>query len=119
MLGEHGFVGLVLFLVLIFLSFRTASRVVKDTRKHEHMYWARDLAAMVQASMVGYLVGGAFIGLAYFDLLYHLIAIVVILEWMIQHQEVTEDREAGTGTGLVEAHESPYVKGTGDSGYYR
>ena len=120
-LGEHGFVGLALFLALIFLSFRTASRVVRATREHEHMYWARDLAAMVQASMVGYLVGGAFIGLAYFDLLYHLIAIVVILEWMIQHQEVTEDSEAraAAGSGMVQAHESPYGKGSGGGGYYR
>jgi hypothetical protein len=33
-----------------------------------------DLAAMLQVSIIGYAAGGAFLGLAYFDYYYHLIA---------------------------------------------
>jgi hypothetical protein len=38
------------------------------------------MAAMVQVSLVGYTIGGAFLSLAYFDLLYDIIAILVVLE---------------------------------------
>jgi hypothetical protein len=40
--------------------------------------WASDLAAMIQVSLIGYAVGGAFLGLAYFDLPYHLMIIVLL-----------------------------------------
>jgi hypothetical protein len=33
---------------------------------------------MVQVSMIGYAAGGAFLGLAYFDLYYHLIVMVLV-----------------------------------------
>ena len=33
---------------------------------------------MVQVSLIAYAAGGAFLGLAYFDLYYHLIAIILI-----------------------------------------
>ena len=42
------------------------------------MQWASDLVRMAQVSLAGYAVGGAFVSLVYFDLPYHLMAIVVI-----------------------------------------
>ena len=39
--------------------------------------WAALLAGMLQVSLVGYVVGGLFLGLAYFDLPYSLLALVV------------------------------------------
>lgn len=78
-LGEHGFVGLALFLALLFATFRLAGRIVRETKARPDLSWAKNLAAMVQASVVGYAVGGAFLGLAYFDLYYHLVALAVLL----------------------------------------
>ena len=40
--------------------------------------WADDLAGMLQVSFAGFGIGGAFLGLAYFDLPYHLMAIMVL-----------------------------------------
>jgi hypothetical protein len=40
--------------------------------------WASNLVAMVQVSLVGYLVGGAFLNLAYWDLPYFGLAILII-----------------------------------------
>lgn len=79
MLAEHGFVGLALFLLVGALSLRRARSIMKQAANHAELAWAGDLAAMVQVCLVGYAVGGAFLGLAYFDLYYHLIAILVIL----------------------------------------
>lgn len=79
-LGEHGFVGLALFLTFFFLAWRTGSRVIRFTRDKPELRWARDLAAMCQVSLVGYAVGGAFLTLAYFDLFYDIVTLMVLLE---------------------------------------
>lgn len=82
-LGEHGMVGLVLFLSLMFMAWRSGSRILKATRGKEDLKWAADLAAMCQVSIVGYAVGGAFLALAYYDLYYDIIALLVVLEkWL-------------------------------------
>ena len=77
-LGEHGFVGLGLFLALGLMTWFSASWVIRQARRDREKRWAADLAAMIQVSLVGYASGGAFLGLAYFDFYYTLIALVVL-----------------------------------------
>lgn len=79
-LGEHGFIGLAIFLLLMVLAWRTGTRVIKLCKRKEALKWAHDLAAMSQVSIVGYAVGGAFLSLAYYDLYYYIIALLVLLE---------------------------------------
>jgi probable O-glycosylation ligase (exosortase A-associated) len=67
-LGEHGFAGLALFLMLGLMTWFTASRVIRHGRSDPARRWAGDLCAMVQVSLVGFASAGAFLGLAYFDL---------------------------------------------------
>lgn len=78
-LGEHGFVGLALFLSLLWFTWRSASQVMKMTADKPEGQWMSDMARMVQVSVMGYAASGAFLGLAYFDFFYHLVAIVVLL----------------------------------------
>lgn len=86
-LGEHGYVGLLLFLIIWGLAFRTAGRVRKDAPQREDTRWAYHLAGMCQVSLVGYAVGGAFLSLAYFDLPYNILIILVItLRWLHEKQ---------------------------------
>jgi len=77
-MGEQGFIGLFLFLMLGVLTWLRANQVIKRCKTDPENKWAADLAAMVQVSMIGYAVGGAFLGLAYFDLPYHLMVIVLL-----------------------------------------
>jgi len=85
-LGEHGFIGLGLFLSLGLLTWLTGSWVAKQTRKNEELRWCYDLATMLQVSIIGYAVSGAFLGLAYFDLFYHLVAMMVLTKlYVIKH----------------------------------
>lgn len=99
-LGEHGFVGLALFLLLGVVSWRTGSWVIRHSRSSEELKWAGDLAAMVQVCLIGYAVGGAFLGLAYFDFYYHLVAILVVLkEWLKKQKVLTQ--EMGERDALV------------------
>ena len=85
-LGEHGFIGLALFLALGLMTWFTASRVIRRGRKDPARRWAADLCAMVQVSLVGYASAGAFLGLAYFDFYYDLIAVVVLCSKVLGSQ---------------------------------
>jgi len=86
MLGEHGFPGLILFLTLGFLTLKTGTWVKRNTEGISELKWARDLATMLQVSIVGYAVGGAFLGLAYFDFYYHLVVLMFITRLLVEEQ---------------------------------
>ena len=77
-MGEHGFIGFGLFVLIGLLAWWTGSRVIRECRKDPDRKWAADLAAMTQVSMIGFATGGAFLGLAYFDYYYHLVIILVL-----------------------------------------
>jgi len=98
-LGEQGFIGLFLFLLLALLTWRTAKWIMRETHDVPHLQWARYLAAMIQVSLIGYAVGGAFLGLAYFDLYYHLIAIAVATRLLVEREKATGRVETETEQG--------------------
>ena len=88
-LGEHGFVGLLLYLLLLAFAWRTGSWIVKNAKNNPETKWMADLASMVQVSIAAYVAGGSFLGLAYFDYYYHLIAILVVTK-VILEKHLTE-----------------------------
>jgi probable O-glycosylation ligase (exosortase A-associated) len=77
-LGEHGFVGLALFLGLGLTTWFTAGSIARRaTGDAEFGDWMPLLMRMVQVSLIGYAAGGAFLSLAYLDLPYYIIGFVV------------------------------------------
>lgn len=76
-LGEHGYFGLGLFLLVWVLALRLSARIAARAQAHAELRWARELALMCQVALVGYAVGGAFLSLAYFDLPYNLVVMLV------------------------------------------
>jgi len=84
-LGEHGFIGLFLFLAIWWSVWRMARSITNTKSTDPSLLWAKQLAAMCQVSLVGYFVGGAFLSLAYFDLPYNLLVMTVLTKrWLIQ-----------------------------------
>jgi probable O-glycosylation ligase (exosortase A-associated) len=77
-LGNHGFVGLFIFLLLWLIVWRTATKLRAQAAAHPQARWCSDLASMCQVSLLGYFVGGAFLSLAYFDLPYNIMVLVVL-----------------------------------------
>jgi probable O-glycosylation ligase (exosortase A-associated) len=77
-LGEHGWPGLAIFLVLIAFTWFSASQVRRKCKKLPDLRWLGDLMAMTQVSLAAYLATGAFLGMAYFDYFYNLVVIVVM-----------------------------------------
>jgi len=110
-LAEHGFVGLALFLALGLLAIKTGTWIIRHTKQQEDLKWACDLAKMTQVGLVGYAVGGAFLGRAYFDLYYHLIAILVIAQLIVK--QVLESREETMVEKSIVEDESANFVGSG------
>ncbi len=82
-LGEHGFVGLAIFLLLGVATFRMGSTVIRRTKGNHDLAWAQDLARMTQVSLVAFAAAGLFLNLAFFDLTYHLVAIMVLVRTLV------------------------------------
>jgi probable O-glycosylation ligase (exosortase A-associated) len=92
MLGEHGFPGLALFLLLGVVTWFTARRLAIETKDDpEFGAWVPMLMPMVQVSLIGFAVGGAFLSLAYFDLPYYIVGIVLLVDvtWR-EHKRATQ-----------------------------
>ena len=78
-MGEHGFIGFGMFILLAVFAWLRANQVIRACKNDPERKWAADLAAMIQVSLIGYGAGGAFLGLAYFDLTYHLMIVLVLV----------------------------------------
>ena len=85
-MGEHGFIGFGLFMTIMIFTWMKGSFIIRRTKRMPDLKWASDLAAMVQVSMIGYATCGAFLGLSYFDLIWHLVAIMVILDHLVKEK---------------------------------
>jgi len=96
-LGEHGYIGLVLFLLLWLSTLGVARRLRSETRDIDELKWLFNLAGMCQVSLVGYAVGGAFLSLAYFDLPFNIMVMLVAGYGCL----VTYRQRAGKEAGLA------------------
>jgi len=85
-MGEHGFIGFTMFMLLAWFAWNTGSRTRRQAGRSEETRWGADLASMLQVSMMGYAAAGAFLGLAYFDLYYDVIAMMVLCSMLIKEQ---------------------------------
>jgi probable O-glycosylation ligase (exosortase A-associated) len=107
-LGEHGYVGLGLFLLILIFAWRTATKLIEKSHERPDWEWAGEMARAVQVSLVGFFVGGAFINIAYWDLQYYEIALLVIATRLLgeeagqpvaQTAVTGQPRQSGVGSG--------------------
>ena len=92
-LGEHGFVGLMLFLSIWLLVWQGCSQLIRLARGYEDLTWAADLGRMCQVCLTAYASTGAFVGLAYFDLYYNIIALYVIAKLIVMERITLANEE--------------------------
>lgn len=85
-LGDHGFMGLFLFILIFYFSWLNGSWVIRQSKTYAQLGWAKDLAAMCQVSLVGYFIGGAFLSLTYFDLPYYIVVSLVLLRHQVSDE---------------------------------
>jgi len=103
-LGEHGFIGLFLFLLMWATVWFGAGRLRVQGKKLPQTQWLSHLGAMSQVSLAGYAVGGAFLSLSYYDLPYNILLLVVLgCRWMDQKEWVSEAEEEVRALAVREA----------------
>lgn len=85
-LADHGWPGLAIFLAILWVCWRMNTRIIKVTQGVPAYEWMNDLSKMLQISIVAYMTGGAFLSMAYFDLPWHLFAIVSIMNHIAREQ---------------------------------
>lgn len=78
-LGQHGFVGLFLFLGMWISTWRTSRWVSRNSPSPQDQMLSR----MIEVSLIGFAAGGAFLNLAYFDGPYYLMIALVILRYKL------------------------------------
>jgi len=80
MLEEQGFVGLALYLFLVGSCWASLLSLRRRAGRSPFSQWIVPYTHMIEVSFLGFLVSGAFLGFANFDLFYQLVAMVVILK---------------------------------------
>jgi probable O-glycosylation ligase (exosortase A-associated) len=99
-LGQHGFVGLALYLALILATLWSCSRLAARAAADPGVKWVGTYARAIQISLIAHMVSGAFVSTAYFDLAWVYYALTAILGRELAQQEGVSQRAA------VSAHEA-------------
>jgi probable O-glycosylation ligase (exosortase A-associated) len=94
-LAEHGFVGFFLYFLLVLYCFVSSRRILKLARIHgdeESAHWVH----MLQYSLICFLTSGAFLGRAYFDFYFTIVACIAILKQVCREEwAASADAEEG------------------------
>jgi putative inorganic carbon (hco3(-)) transporter len=84
-LAEHGFIGLLLYLALVVSCFCSAHQLVKLGR-FDGASRVASYANMFRFSLVGFLTSGLFLGRAYFDYFFTIVACLAVLKQVCQFE---------------------------------
>jgi probable O-glycosylation ligase (exosortase A-associated) len=96
-MAEHGFIAFGLWCLIVFGTLVSLMRLARLAGRSPGLAWLRNYSQMLGASLIAYATGSMFLGLAYWDILYHIIVIAILLS------EIA--RKAG-----VEAHATPWLR---------
>lgn len=106
-LGDHGFIGLGLFLLILLVSYQSVRSSYRYSIKH-NIQWMANLCSAMTVSFVGYCITGANVSLAYFDLAYALMGMVIVVNnCRVRHQrqqEIQQQQLKTTASGLTARH---------------
>lgn len=106
-MGNHGMIGFLIFMALFGTTYFWAGRLRKECEIHPEARWCGDLGAMAQVSLVGYAVGGAFLSLAYFDLPYNIMMMVVLARVWVRTRGWEREKPLGGPIGAIARWLSP------------
>lgn len=85
-LGEQGFIGLGLYLLLFLLCWRNLGRIRRSARASPDSHWMADLSSMLQVSLVAFLAAGVFLPMAYLDPVFQIFALTIILQVLAKRE---------------------------------
>jgi putative inorganic carbon (HCO3(-)) transporter len=88
-LGEHGYPGIIMFLLLAGSTFFTLRRIAKRARSHPELQWVVGLADALQSGLAVFMTCGAFVGIAFQPMFWYFISMSISLNaytWRVERQ---------------------------------
>ncbi|MGY6274700.1 putative O-glycosylation ligase, exosortase A system-associated [Methylomonas sp. MgM2] len=79
-LSEHGFIALSIWLSMLAGSIISLIKLTRKTMRYPELAWVTNYSKALKSSLFAYMVGSAFLGVSYWDLLYHLIFISALIK---------------------------------------
>lgn len=97
LLIENGVLGFFFHLLLIGATWIYGQKIRRMAHHRPDMIWSRDLAAMLQTSLAGYVAGGTFLSLGYYDGWYNIAiamaALYALVTQQIRHEAIAQSFE--------------------------
>lgn len=107
-LGEHGYPGIAMFLVLAASMILKLNRLARRARPYPELQWVVSLAYALQSGLAVFLTSGTFVGIAFQPMFWYFISLGISLNaymWRVEHEvEVKTNLPATRGrlaNGLV------------------
>ena len=121
-LGEHGYVGLAIYVVILLLGLYNASKVCGQTKGKPGLRWAYDLADMGRVALISFYVGGAALSMAYADEYLLIIALMSTLRQLTKPEtmaamERAREKQALTRPRRTDADDDAQPAGALAAGY--
>jgi putative inorganic carbon (HCO3(-)) transporter len=88
-LGEHGYPGIVMFLLLAGSTFFMLRRIAKRARPYPELQWVVGLADALQSGLAVFMTCGAFVGVAFQPMFWYFISMSISLNaymWRVERQ---------------------------------
>lgn len=100
-LGDSGYVGLMIFLALLASAFVTSWQIKALAKQLPGDHgWATDLATAITLSLVAFMAGGAGVSLAYFELVHFQIVLLAVIRRLLQEQLSANTASTAAGRGM-------------------
>ena len=109
--AEAGSPAFLVYLALLSSVFLVGWQVRRQARAGPHMLWAAQYSRMLEASMVGFMVGAVFLNRGHFDLVYHFLALVTCVALVAHAAIVQAPKSATRRGGEIRVHWRPAVAG--------
>jgi putative inorganic carbon (HCO3(-)) transporter len=93
-LGEHGYPGILIFLVLVGSTFLMLHRLAKKARAYPELQWMAGLSDALQSGLAVFMTCGAFVGIAFQPMFWYFISMSISLNaymWRVERQNVVSE----------------------------
>jgi putative inorganic carbon (hco3(-)) transporter len=102
-LGEQGYLGLVMFLTVAATTILKLHRVSRKARAHPDLAWLAGLSDAVQSGLAVFMTSGAFVGIAFQPMFWYFIAMGVSINAYMWRVETARPEPAGSWRPPIDA----------------
>ncbi len=106
-IGHHGFVAAFLYFLMLLLVLIRLYRLRKLANKQAELQWIGNYADGIFLAMIGFMISGAFINVAYFDLMYLYLALAAVLQREVNAYDAAQQPTPGRLVSKQKPHLRP------------